>query len=281
MIDAILPVTANDIPRLRCLIRSLTSNFQGLNKCFIVVPDSQLPNFFSLSSDTYIVLPESCIIGTSPALQNTSGWYKQQLVKLLGHRIVSTDFYLTLDADVLCLKKVSSEDLIQNGKAIYRRTIKNYHPEWYDWATRVLKCERPQYTHGVTPAILSRHAMCKMLDRIAHQHMPFKERIKYEIKHAGFHRRPPTLTDILLSHLPWTEYSLYGTYLEATHSFEQYHYDGGEYAIYHCSVWNAEQLLSWSAEDFFETQGNHYFCVLQSTANIPIELHEEITRNYT
>ena len=41
----------------------------------------------------------------------------QMALKLLASSLVSTDFYLTLDADVLCTKEVlSEEDLLPQGK---------------------------------------------------------------------------------------------------------------------------------------------------------------------
>jgi hypothetical protein len=44
---------------------------------------------------------------------------------------VKTDFYLTLDVDVICLKAVSFFNLIQKDRAIAMTTLGDWHPDWY------------------------------------------------------------------------------------------------------------------------------------------------------
>src|SRR5580692_7414262 len=36
-----------------------------------------------------------------PALRGEKGWYKQQILKLAAAKVVSSDYYLVLDADVI------------------------------------------------------------------------------------------------------------------------------------------------------------------------------------
>jgi len=47
------------------------------------------------------------------------GWYLQQLIKLAIAEHIKTDFYLTLDADVICVKPVYFSDLVKDGCAVY------------------------------------------------------------------------------------------------------------------------------------------------------------------
>jgi hypothetical protein len=55
--------------------------------------------------------PEGCRLSKGPG-QWISGWFVQQLVKLSIARIVSSPFYLTLDADVMCVRHTEYTDLV-------------------------------------------------------------------------------------------------------------------------------------------------------------------------
>jgi len=72
----------------------------------------------------------------------------------------------------------------------------------------------------------------------------------------------------MLRKLSWTEYSLYNTYLEATGLFDRYHFGGGEYSIYHNSVWDKESFHSWQPHRSFKGAGNFFFSIVQSNTGI-------------
>ena len=75
----------------------------------------------------------------------------------------------------------------------------------------------------------------------------------------------------MLRQIPWTEYALYNTFLEATGLFDKYHFDGGEFSIYSHSVWNAEDFERWVPADSFSGEGNFFFIVIQSTSGASVE----------
>ena len=55
-----------------------------------------------------------------PALRDfpkCGGWYRQQLIKLATANLVNTEFFLTLDADVILCKPLRLEDLVRSGES--------------------------------------------------------------------------------------------------------------------------------------------------------------------
>ena len=103
------------------------------------------------------------------------GWYRQQLIKLAIHEHVQTDFYMTVDSDVIFTKPFSSDSLIRDGrgllntqhagdyKQLYREDIASKEVKIrrarYKDAGIVLKCPRPDryldYWYGETPVLLN------------------------------------------------------------------------------------------------------------------------------
>lgn len=49
----------------------------------------------------------------------TEGWFKQQLLKLLAHKIVTTNTYIVVDADMFLTTELSYENLHPDGKVLY------------------------------------------------------------------------------------------------------------------------------------------------------------------
>jgi hypothetical protein len=140
-----------------------------------------------ISNDIYRVIPESSIFPelkfhtfvqrllynryTNPIRKifkirgfNASGWFIQQVLKLAIAKRVTTYFYLTLDADVICSKEVTYHDLIQNNRGVINTTWKDIHPTWYRNAERILGFPRSGLTHGVTPAVFNKEAVIRLCE---------------------------------------------------------------------------------------------------------------------
>ena len=87
------------------------------------------------------------------------GWRKQQIVKLAIAAKMQAKFYLTFDADAICLKPISAEKLIVDGKALLQYEQRAQHPKWWKASARILKMNAnvgdPQLGMTVTPAILA------------------------------------------------------------------------------------------------------------------------------
>lgn len=263
-IDAVLPATAKDFDRFRrVLVPSLRKFFAPLGTCHVVVPETDVSLFEGAVEDArFQVVSEVALIpelldyrkilrrvGTSTGAG--SGWFIQQLVKLSIARVVSTPFYLTLDADVICVKRVGIRDLVRDGRgiAVVYRSDSDVHGGWYWWTEKVLGFPRSGRTRGVTPALLSVEGvgqLCKFLQaRVAHKGM--------------------TCEAYLLKKLPWTEYTLYYSFLEHMGLFDAYHF-AAESALYENSVWHAKDFPGWDPQKSFHSERGFLFSVLQNDA---------------
>jgi hypothetical protein len=282
-LDAVLPLTIEDLERFQVMSRSLKANFRDLNILWIVTKDREYEELASrIKEENYCVLPESRLIPelkyyknimtliTSLKFRKTRpiGWFVQQLVKMAIAPTIETDFYLTLDADVLCLRTVRYQDLIVNGRAITNTTDQDWHADWYRWSERVLDLERSGITHGVTPAIFSKKAMIKL-----HGYLYQKSNrvLKAVARLVPYGSLPENLLrgwrSYLLRNMPWTEYALYHIYLEATNLFDEYHLQAGENAIYDTrnSAWYEDTACDWDPGKLHE---NSFFMIVQSRVGL-------------
>jgi hypothetical protein len=257
-LDAVLPLRAADCERAQILFRSLESLFEPLGTCWVVAPDGEVDAVRAhVPAESYVVLRDSDVIPeiyrfriaarvrarlrlVGPLLH---GWYVQQLVKLAIANRVATPFYLTLDADVICVRPTRYEDLVVGGRALVQTSPPN-HPEWNDDAERVLGLPRSGRQYGVTPAVLSVDAVHTLAAHLGG---------------AGWRR-------FLLERLPWTEYALYHTFLEQTGLHDTYHVLAGHDVVYSNSVWMESEFDAW---DPAATRSP--FCVVQSATRIPPE----------
>lgn len=191
----------------------------------------------------------------------------QQLVKMAIAPAIESEFYLTLDADVICVKAVRLPDLIDGGRARSARFQSKIHRDWYSWAERVLGLPSSGFTHDVTPSLLSREAMIHLHGYLEGKLNPLLRRIA-RLLPSSVGPLVSSWRSYLLRNLPWTEYTLYHTFLEATGSWDRYHYDGGNSWVAGNSLWKKEEFSSWDPEKSFRTQKDFYFSVVQSNTGV-------------
>ena len=239
VLDAILPLAARDLDRAQILFRSLERFFKSLGTLWVVVPDAERERvpvpFGEVVVDSEVV-PEVRAVSPAP-----HGWHLQQLVKLAIAERVASPFYLTLDADVICVRPTRYDDLVRDGRALAQVTPP-HHPEWNDDAERVLGLPRSERQYGVTPALLSRGGVLELQ------------------RHLGADWRGR-----LLRELPWTEYALYHTFLEGIGQWTRHHVSGGDRCIYGNSVWIGSQWPGWQPKG----DGRYFFSVVQSATRVP------------
>ena len=262
-LDAVLPLTLADAERAELLFRTLDRFFEPPGTCLVVAPDAQVEELrMRVPRRRCVVVPETALVPELRRRQVSGrlkarlrvggpahGWHVQQLVKLAAADVVGTPFYLTLDADVLCVRPTTIDDLVVGGRAVAQITPP-HHPEWNDAAEAILALPRSGRQHGVTPAVLARdavHALAAHLERASGE--PWRRH--------------------LLRRLPWTEYSLYGTFLEGAGLWDRYHVDGGESALYGNGVWIHGQWGAWDPGAFVGRPEAPPFAVVQSAARIP------------
>lgn len=126
-----LNLILDDTPRALLLLSSLQQffNFHHVHQFLIIVPDHHyLPIHLIFQNMTMlkaVVIQESqLLVGNDEeeeeGLKAADGYAKQMALKLLVAQIIQTEYYLTLDADVLALKAgMGFEDLVMDQKAIY------------------------------------------------------------------------------------------------------------------------------------------------------------------
>jgi hypothetical protein len=200
-LDLVLPATRGDARRARLCVRSFAARFGGIGTLWLVVPDAEVGAFgWSEEFDFARVVPESELVGPIAPLhrlvalrdRRLAGWYQQQRIKLAAHRLVESDFYLTLDADVLCTRAVTAEeDLFRDGRALCVHH-EMAHPAWYRTAGWILGLPALESEYGVTPVLLHAASVGDLVGCL-------------EARGRDLGRW-----------IGWSEYALYFTFLEGT-----------------------------------------------------------------
>jgi len=286
--DAVLPLLLRDLPRFELLYRSLRRQVRGLDRILVVVPDRELEQVRAglPSGELELrLLPEFELVPELRVLTRLPGWYRQQLVKLEAARLVQGDFYLTLDADLIATRPVDLEEVCAGGTAPCAVTHRDLHPRWYEGAEALIGSRLPRQgiSHAVTPTILHREAVAALtqhldqrwtLGRYSSGLRGLKQRLGHAyvaVGGAGELRgklQPWRL--LLCCSRPWSEYSLYYSFLEWSGRFERYHHETAE-ALYATerSIWFAQDREAFRPA-LLGVDGPP-FVVLQSTAGIPLE----------
>ena len=280
-----LPLRAEDVERANILFRSLERFFEPLGTCYIVTPaaDERVVRK-RVPRDGYMVVSESEVVPEIAYFWATArmraklrlvgppihGWFVQQLVKLAAADVVSTPFYLTLDSDVICVRETGYDDLVPAGRALVQTSPPN-HPEWNDDAARVLGLPRSGRQYAVTPALLRGDAVAALARHLAGRVDPRARELALWLPRGRPRQIVASWRSYLLRRLPWTEYAVYGTFVEATGLFDRYHVLGGDHAIYGNGVWIESQFDEWDAEATFNRRDGFCFTVVQSATRIPPE----------
>ena len=272
---AVLPVLARDFDRVdRILIPSLKKNAPWLDVLWIIVPrysasaarhlfTGQTPFEIRVVSELSIV-PERLIFGTW-----RKGWYIQQLIKMAMAEHVTGEFYLSLDCDLLCTRPTVPEDFVADGKGILEILSGSSHPEWYRWAERVLKMGPASREMGVTPALYNTAAMLGLQAHLDSS-CSFRVRLLSRIFTPDTQRSGPWRLSLLLQ-LPWTEMSLYLTYIEAVGLDGTVHVAVPAPALSGNNFWNREEFGQWVPQLPGSATAAFPFSVLASSSGVTVD----------
>lgn len=280
--DAVLPLTLRDVPRSHMLLRSLDRSVRGLRRVLVVMPDAEVASFRPCRHAHFelVVLSELQLLPELRRLDAVGGWYRQQLVKLAAADWVQSACYLTLDADVIATRSVCLDALCVGGRAPCYIDHADLHPRWYRAARALLDMRLPRagISHNVTPCILQAEAvrgLCQHLTR-RWQRRDFcaglrglKQRVAWWRAAAAGGGAGRGWVQLLAASAPWSEYSLYYSFLEASGQFERHHHEA-RHALYEVerSVWFAEQFDSLQPQLLFAGDGPPYFVVVQSNTRL-------------
>ena len=303
-IDAVVPLTLKDYDRFEVLRKSCNRFLRNLGTCWVVTPDRETAILSKLIRDErYRVVPETDVVPEFSLFRSIPGWYKQQLIKMAIATAIETPFYLTLDADVICVRPTDTTDLVKRNRAachLIPGSLSRGKARWYDWAEATLNLElKRRQLHNVTPAVLSRDAMLKLQEYLtelyvrvdlSRGHRGRKKKLLLSLFRRGGSLVPPRTTahewlcgwrTYLLLSLPWTEYALYYSFLEATGLSDRYHFESDQcvYSVEH-SVWYEDQLRSWDPVRVFDPGNPYCFVVFQSTLPLGADRLWESIRGY-
>jgi hypothetical protein len=284
--DAVLPILRKDFERANLLFRSLLQNFRDLGTLFLVTREAELGAMRALTRSLPrrldVRVESEFTIAPELRLTRSDGWYRQQLVKLAIAGHVTSDLYLTLDADVVCTRSVSAADLAPGARGLCHVLNEDSHPLWYQRSLKVLglPAVRTGILHNVTPAVLHRGAVRELAEFFAERarsksYAPGLRGIRQALT-LGLARalggRPYEPWRVMLAAgVPWTEYSLYYSFLEATGNFDRFHVES-PHCIYDVerSVWYRERTSfgDWDPAPCFVGSGPPWFVVVQSNTGL-------------
>jgi alpha-N-acetylglucosamine transferase len=153
-ISAVLPLKAsgsydvNDLKRAHILFTSLQTFVAAgtISEIFVLVPAAEVElvkqEYACWQSLNIKVMAEDDLLPEFKKYPKMRGWRKQQLLKIAIANLVENEFYLTLDADVICLKPLDESKLIIDGKALLQYEQRAQHPKWWKSSARILNMSK-------------------------------------------------------------------------------------------------------------------------------------------
>ncbi len=219
------------------------------------------------------VISEEELVPEFRAHRQVRGWRKQQIVKLAAARHLTEDFFITFDADVICLRPISSKDLIVDGRALIQYELRDQHPKWWRSSARLLDMSPdvgdPSEGMTVTPAVLAA-ALCRQVardldppddgtwvDRLCAMHNP---------------RRPSNWTLHRHRRARWTEYSLYYLCAMKHGLLDDYHVRAGSDEVPQLLlVHDSHPFETWNPATSFAADAPGLFCVVGSKSGLEPE----------
>lgn len=216
------------LQRTYILLASFIKNFRqdDLSEFIIVCPDASLCPISALlrfvtEDPRYRVISELSVcpvLGSS--LESSQhplplGWFIQQVVKLAMSHCVSTEYYVTLDNDVVCVKPFSYNSLVRGGKALINLETPRDYSRLY--VAELAKEEtRTKYERYKRSAALLGYIRPSRLEARFYGETPVvfhAESVRAMTAHIE-KRFARNWCTSLLARTDWTECSLYYQYLE-------------------------------------------------------------------
>ena len=276
-LSAVLPLKIfglnyiENLARCDILFSSLRTHGAGLLREILIVvtarEEAQIREKLSIWSDLPLtIINEDDLAPAFSRFGCVNGWLKQQIIKLGVADFISTEYFLTLDPDVILCKPMTATDIFVNGKAILEPELRRDHASWWVGSARMLgipyDLERPGMS--VTPAILSR-TVCRRL------HDDLRERYRCDWIVALLNG----------SSLAWTEYTLYYLTAERHGLLDIYHMlpeRGSARLFCRSNVWLLGQWANWDAPGCFGPEDPGLFTIVQNSTHIsPAEIRSRLT----
>jgi len=279
-LSAVLPLCIrgsydiDDLGRTEILFKSLSAFAEpGLfNELLIVCPNDEVEiikeKCLKWQKLNIRVVSEEVLIPELKKYPHVRGWRKQQMVKLATPRMLDCDFFVTLDADVICLKPITIEQLLPGGKALLQYEMRARHPKWWHSSARILNMSGnvgdPNKGMTVTPAILSSD-LCLLTGEEIEKHLRGKGTWVDRLCQLHNPKSLSNWTPYRFHRAKWTEYSLYYLCAQKHKLLEKYHVTTGTTEIPQLMlVHDSHPYEDWNVASSFSPDNPGLFCVVGS-----------------
>ncbi len=269
--QAILPLKISgdwqehDLERARILVRSIDHFWQGEEFRLVIVARREELGIIrqNISSEKFQIdiIVEDDLLPVLKLFPHSSGWMKQQLIKLAAFKIISGTFFLTLDADLICTKPLYDGRFVVDGRALNDWDKRSVHANWWAGSSDFLKEDLDVHRPGlsVTPQVLSTSICEKLYDRLL------------ELHGNGIWEK------FFQSLNGWSEYTLYNIFAEKSGLLNEYHQTAAWVADKRLGLrcwdnfWEAADFENWDPARSFEPNSPGLFMVCQSNTRVPPE----------
>lgn len=211
-----------------------------------------------------------------PALKKYSlmpGLWRQMVLKLAASRFIQNEFFLVLDADVICRRPLLPGDLIPDGRALLQLEPMAEHSAWWIAAAEALDVEVDLSSMGmsVTPAILSTQACRTLINHFSADHSEHswvQQLFKCSVRSAS----RGTWKGLVTSDKTfpnWTEYTLYYLWCLKQNILHDYHdLSRAQQNPLHSSrsIWHTGDFSAQNIKAIFDGDEAAAFAVVQSSA---------------
>ena len=180
-------------------------------------------------------------------------WHRQQMIKMACSTVVESDTYLSLDPDVIAVKRVAVDVLMPDGLPLLDPETRSFHPEWWIDSARLLGVEPNLEEPGVhaTPILYRSEVWAKCFSRLEEL------------------QKKPWAEALITAPGTWTEMALYYLTLENFFEPTTVHRIGSETRL-HSSVefWSKEDFKQKELSVFFSEDNPGLFGVLSSSSRV-------------
>lgn len=216
-IDAVLPCNPltrdkNDIYRVRVCVESFraTGSTDTVSTIFVLTPPKWKAALTDLLADLPYarVLDEFEILSAQEqqAFLEVPGWYRQQILKLCANRLIQEPACITLDSDVVNMRKLTAGDIYSGSRVFFQPDRQK--SDWIAGSCQVLGIETVTTPRmGVTPAYLAAEGLKLVQDHLEEQFGPWIPALAKAIADGG----------------SWTEYMLYQGGLQKLGMWDELH----------------------------------------------------------
>jgi len=255
----------NDLARVHMMLSPSLEKFvdrDSLHEVIYICPDNDLEHMESLKSSPLNIrlIPDSQLIDNS--INFSSGWFKQQILKLKVSEHIETDHYILLDADMFATRHTSFSDLIVNGKAKIGTIPYHTHQDWWENTAEIMGYEidydLKERVPGCTPQILHTSLVKELMEHLCVKVFKDKNWVEELSKLC-----PNSAGD---SKIRWTEYCLYWLFVIKEKGLYDY-YNEGDTILVDKAVWDEDVYNNMEDNHLnlmFHPHSNHHFSVVQS-----------------